>query len=86
MAQRFNLSDWTLHNRTLVGFFLLAIALMGVVSYGRLSQAEDPPFTFRVMVIRTLWPGATAPQVEQQLQQQKLAKFQEDLRAKAKIE
>ena len=77
MAQRFNLSDWTLHNRTLVGFFLLAIALMGFVSYGRLSQAEDPPFTFRVMVIRTLWPGATALQVEQQLTDKIEKKLQE---------
>ena len=77
MTQRFNLSDWTLHNRTLVGFFMLAIALMGVVSYGRLSQAEDPPFTFRVMVIRTLWPGATALQVEQQLTDKIEKKLQE---------
>jgi len=25
VSQRFNLSDWTLHHRTLVGFLLLAI-------------------------------------------------------------
>ena len=56
---------------------MLAIALMGVVSYGRLSQAEDPPFTFRVMVIRTLWPGATALQVEQQLTDKIEKKLQE---------
>ena len=67
MSQRFNLSDWTLHHRTLVGYFLLAIALMGVIAYGRLSQAEDPPFTFKIMVVRTLWPGATAQEVEQHL-------------------
>ena len=30
MNSRFNLSDWTLHHRTLVGYFLFAIALMGV--------------------------------------------------------
>ncbi|HRH13222.1 MAG TPA: efflux RND transporter permease subunit [Azonexus sp.] len=77
MSQRFNLSDWTLHHRTLVGFLLLAISLMGFVSYGRLSQAEDPPFTFRVMVIRSLWPGATAFQVEQQLTDKIEKKLQE---------
>jgi len=27
--------------------------------YGRLAQSEDPPFTFKVMVISTFWPGAT---------------------------
>ena len=77
MNQRFNLSDWTLHHRTLVGFFLLAIALMGAFAFGKLSQAEDPPFTFKLMVIRTLWPGATARQVELQLTDKMEKKLQE---------
>jgi multidrug efflux pump len=75
--QRFNLSDWTLHHRTLVGYLLFAIALMGVFAYGKLSQAEDPPFTFKLMVIRTQWPGATARQVEQQLTDRIEKKLQE---------
>jgi multidrug efflux pump len=77
VRQRFNLSDWTLHHRTLVGFLLLAIALMGAVAYGRLSQAEDPPFTFKLMVIRSFWPGASAQQVEQQLTDKIEKKLQE---------
>ncbi len=77
MSHRFNLSDWALHHRTLVGYFLVAIAIMGVVAYGRLSQAEDPPFTFKVMVIRTFWPGASARQVEQQLSDKIEKKLQE---------
>lgn len=77
MSQRFNLSDWTLHHRTLVGYFLFALALMGVFSYGRLSQAEDPPFTFKLMVIRSFWPGATAQQVELQLTDKIEKKLQE---------
>jgi multidrug efflux pump len=47
------------------------------VAYGRLSQAEDPPFTFKLMVIRTFWPGATARQVEQQLTDKIEKKLQE---------
>jgi len=77
VSQRFNLSDWTLHHRTLVGFLLLAIAVMGVVAYGRLSQAEDPPFTFKLMVIRSFWPGASALQVERQLTDKIEKKLQE---------
>lgn len=77
MSQRFNLSDWTLHHRTLVGFFLLAIALMGALAYGKLGQAEDPPFTFKLMVVRSFWPGATARQVEQQLTDKIERKLQE---------
>ena len=77
MSHRFNLSDWTLHHRTLVGYFLCVLAVMGIFAYGRLSQAEDPPFTFKVMVVRTLWPGATARQVEQQLTDKIEKKLQE---------
>ncbi|WP_153148038.1 efflux RND transporter permease subunit [Dechloromonas sp. H13] len=77
MSQRFNLSDWTLHHRTLVGFFLFIVALMGIFAYGRLSQAEDPPFTFKLMVIRSYWPGATAVQVAEQLTDKIEKKLQE---------
>lgn len=77
MSHRFNLSDWTLHHRTLVGFFLFAIALMGIFAYGKLNQSEDPPFTFKVMVIRTQWPGASARQVELQLTDKIEKKLQE---------
>ena len=77
MSHRFNLSDWALHHRTLVGYFLFALALMGIFAYGKLSQSEDPPFTFKVMVIRTNWPGATARDVELQLTDKIEKKLQE---------
>src|SRR5690606_25250958 len=32
-----------------------------------LGQSEDPSFTFRAMVVRTLWPGATAEEVSRQV-------------------
>jgi len=65
--RRFNLSSWTLDHQALVIFILGLVTLFGVLSYGRLAQSEDPPFTFKVMVIRTFWPGATARQVQQQV-------------------
>ncbi|MDD2741513.1 MAG: efflux RND transporter permease subunit [Rhodocyclaceae bacterium] len=77
MSHRFNLSDWALHHRTLVGYFLAAIAVMGIFAYGKLGQSEDPPFTFKVMLVRTLWPGATAHQVAQQLTDKIEKKLQE---------
>jgi multidrug efflux pump len=36
-------------------------------AYFQLGQDEDPPFTFRAMVVRTFWPGATAQQVAEQV-------------------
>ena len=64
---RFNLSAWALGNRSLVLYLMLLVAVAGALSYGRLGQSEDPPFTFKVMVVRTLWPGATAAEVSRQV-------------------
>jgi multidrug efflux pump len=62
-----NLSAWAIKNRTLVRFAMLVLALVGIFSYQKLGQSEDPPFTFRVMVVQTYWPGATAAEVSQQV-------------------
>ena len=63
----FNLSAWALRHRELVLYAMALLALLGIFSYSRLGQSEDPPFTFRAMVVRTLWPGATAEEVAQQV-------------------
>ncbi len=74
---RFNLSSWTLQHQALVIFILALVMLFGVLSYGKLAQSEDPPFTFKVMVIRTLWPGATARQVQEEVTDRIARKLQE---------
>lgn len=63
----FNLSEWALKNKGLVLYFMILLGLIGIVSYSKLSQSEDPPFTFKVMVIQTYWPGATAKEVSLQV-------------------
>lgn len=63
----FNLSAWALRNRQIVLFLMLLLAAIGVMSYSKLGQSEDPPFTFKAMVIRTLWPGASAEEVSRQV-------------------
>ncbi len=72
-----NLSEWALHHRPLVLFLIVVTALMGALSYARLGQSEDPPFTFKVMVVRTEWPGATAREVEEQVTDRIERKLQE---------
>ena len=74
---RFNLSAAALKHRELTLFFLLAIALGGIGAYFQLGQREDPDFAFRAMVIRTLWPGATAEQVDRQITDRIEKKLQE---------
>ena len=62
-----NLSEWALRHQQMVLYLIIVFMIGGVVSYFQLGRAEDPDFTFKVMVVRTLWPGASAQQVEQQL-------------------
>jgi len=74
---RFNLTAAALRHRELTLFFILVIAIAGISSYFKLGQREDPDFTFRAMVIRTMWPGATAEQVDKQVTDRIEKKLQE---------
>jgi multidrug efflux pump len=65
--RRFNVSEWALANRPLVLYIMLVLAVVGAWSYTRLGQSEDPPFTFKAMVIRTVWPGATSDEVAREI-------------------
>ncbi|NHC03416.1 efflux RND transporter permease subunit [Acinetobacter sp. 187] len=63
----FNLSEWALNNKGLVLYFMILMGIVGIYSYSKLSQSEDPPFSFKVMVVQTYWPGATAQEVSLQV-------------------
>ncbi|MPS47599.1 efflux RND transporter permease subunit [Methylobacillus sp.] len=79
MSERlpFNLSRWALTHRSLVLYFMLVLTLAGMLAYTKLGQSEDPPFTFKVMVVRTMWPGASTHEVEQQVTDKLEKKLQE---------
>jgi multidrug efflux pump len=36
---------------------MVVLMLLGFAAYFQLGQDEDPPFTFRAMVVRTYWPA-----------------------------
>ncbi|MEQ1556084.1 MAG: efflux RND transporter permease subunit, partial [Gallionella sp.] len=72
-----NLSAWALNHQQMVVYLMLVLSLAGIISYFNLGRAEDPNFTFKVMVVRTLWPGATAQQVERELSERIEKKIQE---------
>lgn len=63
----FNLSKWALDHPALTRYLMIVLMVLGFASYFQLGQDEDPPFTFRAMVVRTYWPGATAQQVAEQV-------------------
>ena len=73
----FNLSEWALKHQSLVLFFMLALFAAGVFSYLRLGQAEDPDFTFKLMLVRAVWPGASPREMEEQVTERLEKKLQE---------
>ena len=65
--KQLNLSEWALKHPQMVLYLIIVFMIGGTISFFQLGRAEDPDFTFKVMVVRTLWPGASAQEVEQQL-------------------
>ena len=63
----FNLSAWALKHQSLVLYLMVVLSLAGVLAYTQLGQKEDPEFTFKAMVVRSFWPGASAAEVERQV-------------------
>ncbi|MGE5865456.1 MAG: efflux RND transporter permease subunit [Rhizobacter sp.] len=63
----FNISRWALEHTALTRYLMVVLMVLGLAAYFQLGQDEDPPFTFRAMVVRAYWPGATAQQVAEQV-------------------
>lgn len=76
-SRGFNLSRWALEHIPLTRYLIVVLLLGGILSYGKLGQDEDPPFTFRAMVVQAFWPGATALQMADQVTDKLEKKLQE---------
>ena len=68
--ERFNISRIAIQHPAITGYLLIVLMLAGIAAYFQLGQDEDPPFTFRAMVVRAYWPGATAMQMSEQVTDQ----------------
>jgi multidrug efflux pump subunit AcrB len=64
---RFNISRWALEHPALTRYLMVVMLVLGFAAYFQLGQDEDPPFTFRAMVVQAFWPGATAEQMAEQV-------------------
>ncbi len=64
---RFNISRWALEHPALTRYLMVVMLVLGSVAYFQLGQDEDPPFTFRAMVVQAFWPGASAQQMAEQV-------------------
>ncbi|MGC1303767.1 MAG: efflux RND transporter permease subunit [Caulobacteraceae bacterium] len=60
----FNLSALAGRERAVTLFLIVAISLAGAFAFVKLGRAEDPPFTIKVLNVVTVWPGATAQEMQ----------------------
>jgi len=65
--RRFNISRWALEHPALTRYLMVVLMVLGLAAYFQLGQDEDPPFTFRAMVVQAYWPGASAHDVAEQV-------------------
>ena len=72
-----NLSEWALKHQQMVVYLIVVLSVAGVLAFINLGRAEDPSFTYKIMVVRTVWPGATAQEVERELTERIEKKLQE---------
>ncbi len=66
-TSRFNVSRWALEHPAFTRYLMVVLLVLGCAAYFQLGQDEDPPFTFRVMVVQAFWPGASAQQMAEQV-------------------
>ena len=76
-SRGFNLSRWAISHGSFTAFLLVLLLTAGAFALLRIGQKEDPDFTFRVMVVQVMWPGATTEEMQDQVVDKIERKLQE---------
>src|SRR2546423_1500740 len=63
----FNLSAVAVRERAVTLFFILLMTAAGAYAFLMLGRAEDPSFTIKTLTVTTVWPGATAREMQDQV-------------------
>ncbi|MCR1311742.1 efflux RND transporter permease subunit [Enterobacter sp. BT855] len=63
----FNLSALAVRERSITLFLIVLVTIAGIYAFFGLGRAEDPPFTVKQMTVITVWPGATAQEIQDQV-------------------
>ncbi len=59
-----NLPALAIEKKAVTYFVTLLLVVGGIYSYTQLGQLEDPEFSVKTAAITTVYPGASATQVE----------------------
>lgn len=66
-GSRFNLSALAVRERSITLFLIVLVTIAGIYAFFGLGRAEDPPFTVKQMTVITVWPGAPAQEIQDQV-------------------
>ncbi|EML1449899.1 efflux RND transporter permease subunit [Enterobacter kobei] len=66
-GSRFNLSALAVRERSVTLFLIVLVTIAGIYAFFGLGRAEDPPFTVKQMTVISVWPGATAQEMQDQV-------------------
>ena len=61
------LPQYAINNRKVVAFCVTLIILGGIYSYFSMGRLEDPEFAVKTAVVATMYPGASAEQVQNEV-------------------
>lgn len=59
-----NLSALAVRERSVTLFFIMLLTAAGAIAFSMLGRAEDPSFTIKTLTVTTVWPGATAREMQ----------------------
>jgi multidrug efflux pump subunit AcrB len=76
-SRGFSLSRWAISHGSFTAFLLVLLLAAGAFALLHIGQKEDPDFTFRVMVVQVMWPGATTEEMQDQVTDKIERKLQE---------
>jgi len=62
-----NLAEFSLNKKVITWTLTLVLLVAGLMTFGTLNRLEDPEFTIKNAQIITLYPGASAAEVEQEV-------------------
>ncbi|HDW1094685.1 TPA: efflux RND transporter permease subunit [Enterobacter kobei] len=66
-GSRFNLSALAVRERSITLFLIVLVTIAGIYAFFGLGRAEDPPVTVKQMTVISVWPGATAQEMQDQV-------------------
>ncbi|MCL1123774.1 efflux RND transporter permease subunit [Shewanella surugensis] len=62
-----NIGEYSVHNKVISWLFIIVLLGGGIIAFNQMGKLEDPEFTIKLAKVITLYPGATAQEVQDEV-------------------